>query len=72
MKSLLKEEFVKNPEQIDKDDKIIQLFQNERYDQYAVCQSGRVFKKRARGQSGSYDNWCEVDLVLEINTDLKV
>lgn len=72
MKSLFKESFVKNPDPIVKDDNLIQIFINERYDLYAIFNSGRVFKKRARGQSGSYDNWAEVDLRAEINNDLKL
>ena len=71
MNSVFKENLINNPEPIE-NDKIIQLFQNEWYDQFAVFKSGRVFKKRARGQSGSYDNWVEVDIIKEIKSDLKI
>lgn len=72
MTSVFKEEFVKKSEPLAEDDKIIQQFMNERYDIFIIMQSGRVFKKRARGQSGSYDNWVEVDLLKEIHQDLHI
>lgn len=72
MKSLMKEEFIQHPSQIGEDDRLIQLFQNERFDQYALFDTGRLFKKRARGQSGSYDDWQEIDLKAEINNDLSL
>lgn len=70
-RSVFSEEFVKDPKLVTPGDRIVQLFENDRFDIYVVMRSGRVFKRRARGQSGSYDNWQEVDLVREINEDLK-
>ena len=72
MTSLFRENIIDESSTLEDDDKIIQLFITERYDWYAVFQSGRIFKKRARGQSGSYDNWIEVDIAGEIRTDLKI
>lgn len=70
--SMFKEQFVENPEELTDDDVVINIFQNERFDIFAIFVSGRVFKKRARGQSGAYDNWMEVDLKKEIKDDLKI
>lgn len=63
---------LENPKAIAKGDFIVQLMVNERYDKFALLKSGRTFKARARGQSGAYDRWQEVDLLAEIKTDLKI
>ena len=55
-----------------KKDKIIQLFMDENYHQYVVMESGRIFKRRAKGHSGTYDRWKEVDLLREIQNDTKL
>jgi hypothetical protein len=51
--------------------KIVQLFINERYDLFALLSDGRVFKKRAKGRSGQYDRWEDINLLEEIDNDLK-
>lgn len=63
---------VENPKTIAKGDSIVQLMVNERFDKFVLLKSGRVFKARARGQSGAYDRWQEVDLLAEVKADLKI
>lgn len=63
------EDFVRAPKPLG-DDVLAQLMVNERYDMYAITKAGRVFKKRAKGHSGSYDRWQEIDVMGEINEDL--
>lgn len=64
------EEFIENPAEIAKGDRIIQLTFDERYNRYLLMRSGRVFKQRARGQSGAYDRWQEIDVLSEVRDDL--
>lgn len=71
MKSVFKENVI-DAKPFAEDDKIVQLMVNERYDFIVLFKSGRIFKQRARGQSGAYDAWKEIDIVAEIKTDLKI
>jgi hypothetical protein len=63
------EDYIENPAPVD-GLKIVQIFSDERYNFFVLMNNGRVFKKRARGQSGAYDSWREVDIVGEISQDL--
>lgn len=64
------DEGVQRPKKLDPKDKVVQIMEDARYDVYAVLSSGRVFRKRARGQSGSYDLWKEIDVIGAIGEDL--
>lgn len=66
------EERVENPTKISPDDRIVQIFMNENYDLHLLMRSGRLFKARARGRSGSYDRWHEIDVLAEVRQDLSI
>ena len=64
------EEYVQDPSKIAKDDRIVQMLIDERYNRFLIMRSGRVFKQRARGQTGAYDRWQEIDVLAEVRQDL--
>lgn len=66
------DDFVSEPEAVAEKDRIVQVFQDERYNFYAIMRSGRVFRKRAKGQTGAYDLWQEIDVLSEIKEDLSL
>jgi len=71
-KSSLMDQFIMNPQPLERDAYIINFIVDERYNRWAIFSNGRVFMQRAKGTSGGYDTWREMNTVGEIKRDLKI